>query len=64
MVTIQHSKAGDGVQRWSFRGAPTRLKSQTEFPRATASEVEEVVWPLLNLPRLDALVYECKVTEC
>ena len=53
--------AGDGVQRWAFRGAPTRLKSQTVFPRASAAEVEEIVWPLLNLPRVDALVYECKL---
>ncbi len=56
-------KAGEGVERFVFRGTQTLLKSQMTLPRTTPEEAEQLVWPLMNVPRYDALMYECKLLK-
>jgi hypothetical protein len=58
-------KSSDGVERFLMYddAGLCRFKSETVLARFSLSEAEEMLWPLANMPRFDAQIYESKVVD-
>ena len=56
------TQAGDGVERFQFRGSPGSAKSVAVF-QCTMEQLLELLWPLGAMVRFDEQVVECKLLK-